>query len=144
MTTAQQLLQDAAGGDAAALDWLVKFSAYAHALDDLVDADRGWPRVLALPGMLRDVVQHPFYLRHAPALSLVIEVVEAHYAASVVWERDERLGRHRLADVLRCCGNLAVAAVAVITGGRALAQRVVPALWEESWREHHDADGQPV
>ena len=144
MTTAQQLLKDASGGDEQALDWLVKFSTYAHALDDLVDEDRGWPRVLALPGQLRDVVQHPFYLKHGAALSLVIEVVETVYTMTVVWERDNRVGRRCVADVLRCAGNLAVTAVAIITGGRELGQRITPPLWEDSWATHHGEDGSPV
>lgn len=144
MNTTEQLVRDAANGDAAALDWLVKFHAYAHALDDLVDEDRAWPRVVALPGLLRDVVQHPFYLRNGAALSLVLELVEVHYVTSAVWERDARVGRKRMADVLRCCGNLVVSAVAIITGGRELAQRLTAPLWEESWAVHHDAEGNAI
>lgn len=143
MTTAQQLLRDVANGDALALDWMVKFCVYAHALDDLVDEDRGWPKVVTLPGLLRDVLQHPFYVRHFTALSVVLELVEVHYVTSAAWERDERVGRRPMADVLRSCGNLMIAAVAVITGGRELAARVTPALWENSWADHHAPDGTP-
>lgn len=145
MNTTEQLVRDAANGDAAALDWLVKFHVYAHALDDLVDEDRAWPRVVALPGLLRDVVQHPFYIRHAAALSLMMELVEAHYVASVGWGQVPNAipGGAQLSDVLRCCGNLMVSAVAIITGGRVLAQKVTAPLWENSWADHHAPDGTP-
>ena len=146
MNTTEQLMRDAANGDAAALDWLIKFNLYAHALDDLVDEDMGVVDLVALPGLLRDVVQHPFYLRHAAALSLMMELVEAHYIASVGWGQVPNAipGGAQLSDVLRCCGNLMVSAVAIITGGRTLAAKVTPRLWEESWATHHDGDGKAI
>lgn len=143
------LFVHACNGNESALQFLVLFNQYAHGIDDVIDSARdGAPKdpefVLSTFAMGCNVFSHPFYQANIVRLQPVVYLITSAYADSVKWEKSDRDGLRRTADVLRFCGNEMVFAIAVICGGYEHLRTISPALREKSWDGHHSSDGTSI
>jgi hypothetical protein len=146
MTATDAIYADATAGNPDALDWLIRWNRYCHAIDDLIDAD-GRPPAAEVISTFVDAATlyaHPFFARHALQLLPVVMLVSAEYDLSVRWERSDADWQRRWADTLRFAGNQMVVVVAALCGGYPRAALVTERLARVSWEEHHQPEGTPV
>jgi hypothetical protein len=131
-------------GDAEAVDWLVRYNAYAHQLDDLVDGDVE-PRVgaLTLARMALELYSHPFWVRHGLRLYAVARLCHSNYEDSVHWEKSPVAWQRTEADVIRHCGSDMVRAVADLMAGYPAMREISPILRIIGYEDHHDEHGNP-
>ena len=145
-----EILTKASAGNADALRFLMHFCAYAHAIDDIIDdlwAKKDVPpaRILDTFAQANILYSQPFYQANTASLQPVVMLVTNAYADSVEWEqRGTGEGEKRMADVRRFAGNEMLLAVALVCGGYKAMRELSPIIYNRSWREHHDAAGQPV
>lgn len=131
-------------GNSDALTFLLHWHAYCHGIDDIVDEGGNAEQVLAAFAEANLLYTLPFYQSNFSKLQTTVMLITNAYADSVAWERSDRVGRRRMADVLRFCGNEMVLAVALICGGFKHMRAMSPILRENSWFTHHDESGEAV
>ena len=148
MTSTDAILEEAANGNPAALDFLRKLIKLSHRMDDVVDCDitdrdqivRVFMEVVTFYSV------NEFFQMHKAHLYPIIICSMDNYANSVNWEGSTDDCRTRLADVLRSTLAQVVHFVALLTsGGDVNSMRNVSAKnWLDSWQAHHDSEGKPV
>jgi len=142
------ILEEAANGNAAALDFLRKYMALAHMVDDVVDGEitdrEGICRVFMALTTFFSCSQ--FYQDHRQHLFPVIIASMDNHANSVMWEGSAETHKARLADVLRSTVVQVVHFVGLIChGGDVNAMRQLSEKsWLNSWATHHDGEGNPI
>lgn len=131
-------------GDPVAVDWLVKYNAYCHIVDDLVDGDVD-PKTGALEAALQAMTlySHPFWIQNHVRLLAVARLCHLNYADSVDWEDSPHKWQRAEADTIRHCGSDMVRAVVDLIGGMDEARRISPILRIIGYEDHHDAQGNP-
>jgi hypothetical protein len=130
-------------GDAEAVDWLVRYNAYAHLLDDLVDGDRPAKDALEFGRMALELYSHPFWRKHSQRLYSVARLCHSNYEDSVHWETSPVEWQRTEADVIRHCGSDMVRAVVDLCAGYPALREISPILRIIGYEDHHDTDGQP-
>jgi hypothetical protein len=135
-------LERACCGNREAMQWLLLWRDYVHAIDDLVDGDaRGPEALLATFAMAPTLYSHPFYLNNMAALRQVVLNCTNAYADSVMWERSPVPWQRDFADHYRHYGAEMVLAVAQICGGYQHMRSISPELRVICWHEHHTPGG---
>ena len=137
------LLKQACQGDAQAEAWLVKWTAYVHLVDDIVDEDmdkvtRG-AQVCAMGATALELYSHPFYLANVARLGQVALNCTNAFADVIPWEAWEGVDgkwKERFADVYRHFGCEMVLAVASIKGGYNLMRAISEQLRVMCWTDH--------
>lgn len=135
-------------GNAEAADWLAQWQAYVHAIDDQVDgavdpAERTEQLLGTLAGA-SELYTHPFFLRHAAQLQLLIVLVTSAYADSVAFEQSSTNWKREWADHWRHVGAEVALAVAYLCGGYLHLRQMSPELRSRCHWKHHDPEGQRI
>jgi hypothetical protein len=130
-------------GNGLAAEWLDRWAAYCHAIDDLIDEKFTPEGLLAVLAGAVELYSHPFYHQFSSHLRPAVLMVTNAYADSVGWENSPNLSRRRMADVLRLAGVELTIIVAGICGGWAHMRTVSQKIREETWNANHDEAGLP-
>jgi hypothetical protein len=130
-------------GNVAAADWLQKWARYCHAIDDLIDEARGPEALLEVLADAVDLYSHPFFLAHCFHLRPLVIAITNCYADSVAWEKSENAAERAMADVLRFAGIEMYCLVAGICGGYQHMRKYSPQIRRQTWKDNHDAEGNP-
>lgn len=140
----QEIYQQACGDNAPALQFVMGWNRYVHAIDDLIDGEKKEPQklldILALANVL---YSSDFYQAHSQALRMTVLLVTNAYADSLAWGKSGVPWQEAWADTLRFAGNEMVLAVAAACGGHARMRAVSLLLRANSWHSHH-ANNQPT
>lgn len=152
MNKKQEQLQRICCGNAAGVDFMNRWQAYVHAIDDIEDGELTHPeeRLGTFIGAL-ELYTHPFFLRYMAELKPVILLVTSDYADAVAWEKSKTEWKRREADTLRHSGAAMVRIVAYLcaeahtpgSGYRHLRSFSLE-MRTVCYLEHHDEKGQPV
>lgn len=133
-----QLQREAALGNPDALVFLLSFTAYAHAIDDLIDEESSPESLLTMCVQANEMYSTPFWLAHSARLGGVIGLIANAYADSIAWEQHSEDWKRRMADVLRQAGNEMLMAVAQIVGGWQHMRRISMRVRECAYHEQHE------
>ena len=120
----QDLVEQAANGDADARDFLLTLIHVAHVWDDLIDGDKPVAAEqihCAFEAALLWLPRNPFYQRHAAELHVLLQNSIRNWQLANSIERNHEAGLYPAAFVLRSSYADIVAQVAYITGGPKLA-----------------------
>jgi hypothetical protein len=137
-------------GNIKAMRFLFIWFYYCHEIDDVLDTMEDGrpiqPKEVILRSYARafEVYNDPFYVEHQKFLFPVAVLVTNSYADSVQWERSPHEHHRLIADVLRCCGNEMLCAVAYLCGTYDDLRRTSAQLWEKTWQMQHDPTGRPI
>jgi len=138
-------------GNREAMEFLLHWRAYVHAIDDIIDGDADSQEdILAAFAQAPMLFSHPFYVKNMAALrQLVLNCTNA-YADSVVWEKSAVKWQREFSDHYRHFGAEMVLAVASICAGltgksgydhmRSISRE----LRTICWHEHHTPAGEPI
>lgn len=138
-----KLVQRICRGDQQAMEFLGRWTSYAHAIDDIVDGEtRGQKDLILTFARAIELYSHPFYLRNIEALRQVARNVTLMYLQTVEWEKAEGW-KAQWSDLHRHCSIEMVTAVAIICGGVEHAAAVIPELRITAYHDHHDREGRP-
>lgn len=131
-------------GNSDALRFLFHWNLFCHAIDDLIDGpDRAEPEdVVSAFAEANVLYTLPFYQANCIKLQTTVMLITNSYADSIGWEKSEKDGHRKMADVLRFAGNEMVFAVALICGGYQHMRRVSAGIRERSWMDHHKETGE--
>jgi hypothetical protein len=134
-----------ANGNTAGLDFLTRFHAYMHEIDDIID-ERDWnnERVLKCFASACLLYSHPFYSANRHRLGTAILVATSLYNDANKWERDPALWKRWWADVMRHAGNEVIFAVAQICGGWGHLKSLTAPMMAMSYIYHADKYGTPA
>lgn len=130
-------------GNIPAADWLVKWAAYCHAIDDIIDEARGPQALLEVLANAVELYSHPFFLTNWSHLRPLVISITNSYADSVAWEKSDSAGERAMADVLRFSGLEMYLLVAALCGGYGHMRKISPLLRRQTWDSNHDASGAP-
>jgi hypothetical protein len=130
-------------GNPIAADWLQKWWKYCHAIDDIIDEQRGPEALLEVLAEAVELYSHPFFLAHWFHLRPVIITITNAYADSVAWEKSGDSAERQMADTLRFAGVEMYCMVAAICGGYGHMRKVSPVLRKQTWADNHDEHGKP-
>lgn len=141
----QEIYIKAACGDYEAGNWLFRWNVYCNGIDDLIDGEeRPTPDALLEQfANAATLYTHAFFQRNSSTLLPLILSATLTYADSVEFERATEDWKRKVADVIRFTGNDIVVAVAAICGGLKHAREISRLLREDSWKSHHDENGNP-
>lgn len=147
MLNCDQEFIDCCAGNLEAAEWLRQWQAYVHYIDDEVDGDvdnqsRVEHLLEAFAGA-SELYTHPFFLKHAKALQLVVILITSAYADSVQFEMSKVAWKRNWADHWRHVANEMALAVAYICGGYKHVRRISPELRSICHWQHHDPEGNP-
>ncbi|MEY9328242.1 hypothetical protein [Sinorhizobium fredii] len=106
-------------GDVAAADFLSEIAEIARLADDVVDEDENRQRNMAwlLVRTLTVLPLNPFFIRHAPALTPLINSVIVQWQLSDEWRSSRDALKRHFGFVMREAVGSIVTAVAAIVGG---------------------------
>ena len=107
-------------GNTEALDFLRRWTIYAHAVDDIVDGDlTNKEGIIAAFIAAGELYTHPFFQKHQGLLCGVIVSVTNQWADTVSIENNNTSSKDlkEWAEHARHCGQEMVAAVAYLCGG---------------------------
>lgn len=110
----------ASNGDEMAARYLWLIAQAARTLDDLVDGDNPVPHehiIAVFHGMLVEVNQNPFFLRHRDYLTGLHQMALNAWLDANAWTKSEDATERLYAHVLRDLVGEIVPAVAYLTGG---------------------------
>ena len=143
----EKLLEKAANGNGAALNFLRGWSAYCHAVDDLVDDEPGAlepDNILKVMAMGMVIWNDGFYAANRAALLAVAWGVLNDYADSVAWEQSVVTWQMMFRQSNRHAGLQMALAVANLCGGFMHMRGLSAEAKEICWADHHDAEGKAV
>ena len=130
-------------GNVAAADWIQKWRAYCHAIDDIIDEKQGPEAILKVLADAVDLYSHPFFLANWFHIRPLVIAITNCYADSVAWEKSEDARERAMADVLRFAAVEMYCLVAAICGGYTHMRRLSPFIRLQTWAANHDAAGNP-
>lgn len=129
-------------GDKEAVEWCMLHEKYAHALDDMVDQDKGYdPNEFALLCMC--LYSHRFYQRNSAVLSTVMRLAHNNWLDANEWEKSDKPWQQLEADTLRHCGADVIRVVIDLCGGWDAMREISPVLRIIAYDDHHDEQGKP-
>jgi hypothetical protein len=132
-------------GNQKAADFLHKWKAYVHGIDDIVDGDiKTAEETIAVFMHAAFLYADPFYLEHLPRLHQIVVNCTNAYADSVAWEKSEVEWQRNFSDHFRHFAAEMVLAVAFICGGYHHMRQVSLLIRLACWEEHHDETGGPI
>lgn len=137
------ILEKLCNGNAEALVFCKQFLALCHKVDDLIDEEwvTAQDTIATFTACVSLFSINPFYTNYRASLYPLVMVALSRYGCSVAWEKDADVAKMRMSDHLRSDGIAVLEGVALICGGDAMLAEMTPQLWEDSWREHHDEEG---
>ena len=138
------LYRQIANGTPDAEDFLWLWGCYLRAVDDVID-DEKWDSesVLSVLVLACSFYSHPFYVRHASTLQMVVMLATNSWADSVKWERANEQWKREWADVLRHAGNEVIMATAMICGNWQAMRDISSPLMAMCYVYHADKHGVP-
>lgn len=132
----ERLLQEASGDNPEAFRFLIAWSNYCHAVDDIIDSDiRDSEGILNVFVMAQEIYGSNFYLSNFDRLFHSIRVVTSSYADSVSMARSTELWQREEANIIRSCGNDIILLVASITGGYGVMRKIAFQLRKHSYEK---------
>ncbi len=140
-----QALRFCCKDDREAIEFLLTWRQYVHAIDDIVDGDRPGPEfLLSTFALAAALYSLPFYLRNINALRQIVFNCTNAYTDSVLWETAPVPWRREFADQYRHFGAEMVLAVSLICGGYEHMRAISPELRTICYLEHHTPEGNPI
>jgi hypothetical protein len=149
-----RLLLASCKGNESAVDWLVRYNTYVHALDDLVDDDyhREFDdiaqgrrkKAMDVAVQALEVHSHPFYQQNIAQLYRLLRVAHINYEDSVAFERSPVEWQRAESDVIRHGASDVARAVVDICGGLDEARKISLIVRSVCYQKHHDKDGKPI
>ena len=144
-SSTDQLIERACKGNQAAAGFLGLYLKLAHAIDDCVDEEPNKERLLQTFLLLISFCSlNPFYLEYRAQLYPLLALSLSRYATSVEWEGSKVSHEKHMADHLRSDGAAVIEYVALLCGGIEHMRLMSPLIWTDSWKCHHNSEGQPV
>lgn len=133
-----------ARGDRDAAQFMALLARGSQLADDFVDEEtprdeRGKTMVEMLDSALREIPQNAFYQKHREALTPLMSIPLIYWEASNDWAKSKVRTSRIFAFVMREALEMVVVGVALITGGRDWARRVV----REMHTYYHVLDEEP-
>ena len=129
-------------GNEAAKDFLLLWSQYVHAIDDIEDEETTSEFRLKTFALAIEVYSHPFYLTNLSRLKQVALNCTNAYADVVKWEKSEVPWQKEFADHYRHFGCEMPMAVASIVGGYAAMRAVSLEFRTACYVDHHKGNGE--
>lgn len=124
-----QLLTTAFDGKQEALEFIKLYSAYANAVDDMIDENFTRDDVEKLSRLASALYTSRYWITHAASLYLLERVIHCNYFTSVEFETSEISWKKEYAKYLAQSGLQIVTAVAIIELGeyaaRIIARQVI-------------------
>jgi hypothetical protein len=130
-------------GNPVAAEWLDKWWKYIHAIDDIIDEDRGPESLLEVLASAAELYSHPFWLANWFHLRPLVITITNAYADSVAWEKSPEASERAMADVLRLGGIEMYCIVAGLCGGYGHMRKLSPRIRQHTWAANHDQQGNP-
>lgn len=129
-----------------ALEFVIHYKEYIHAIDDLIDSnDRPTPEeILAVFSKAAHVFSLPFWKSNAHMLFMVEQIINNEYADSVNWEKSEVKWKVSDANALRHTGINMFFAVILLTHGRDTLRDISLAFREQCHLLHTNESGEGV
>jgi hypothetical protein len=137
-------LNEVCKGNAEAIDFLTRWGAYSHGVDDLIDEVTDSEFKVSLFARAIEIYTHPFFLKNISALRQVALHATNMYADSVKLEKSEVKWEKDFADWARHAAAEMVLAVAHIVGGYDHMRFVSFEMRKLCYVEHHDNEGTPT
>jgi len=135
-------------GNAEAAHWLRQWQGYVHCIDDQVDGDvdpaNRAEHLLETLICASELYTHPFFVKHAAKLQLLVAVVTNAYADSVAFERSPEQWKRDWADHYRHVSAEVALAVAYLCGGWQHMRKMSTELRSICHWQHHDPEGKAV
>lgn len=129
--------------------FILNFGALCHGVDDIIDDDNPdikdkKAHALAVAQIAMDVYSCPFYHNNLWLYPLCANIHRV-YADSVAWENSDVPWMKQYADTIRCCGNEVVLAILKHCCGVGFDElnQLSLLIREDSYHNHHDAEGKP-
>lgn len=135
------------GADIDAYLFVLAYTAYVHAVDDIIDKDNTDPVFILKTFELAAVVYgNAFYLRNFSMLYPLVKMASSTYITSVQLEQEKssEIWKNRVADALRQTGNELILAVIELLHGIDVRTKASYELRKISWHLHHKEDGTPI
>lgn len=132
-------------GNRDALMFVFHWGIYCHGIDDIIDGNPSMQKseeIISAFAQANVLYSLPFYRDNWSRLQPVVMLVTNAYADSVSFEGSEEAGKKTMSDVLRFAGNEMLFAVALICGGYAHMRKLSAEIRENSWRDHHNEQGE--
>lgn len=139
-------LQHYCSADPDALLFVLGYSVYVHAIDDIIDGDKDdHIHILKTFELAAMVYSNQFYLRHIHELRPLVVMASSTYMTSVTLEKatNGKDWKLHVADALRQTGNELFLAVIQILHGIDVRIEASLKLREISYLTHHLPDGTP-
>lgn len=131
--------------DVDALLWVLAYTTYVHAIDDIIDGDNTESEhILKTFELAAIIYSYPWYLQNRHTLYPLVIMASNTYMDSVKLEKSNELWKQRVADALRQTGNEVILACIQIVGGIEARREASLKLREISWRTHHNELGEPI
>lgn len=130
--------------DPEAVDFLVQWNHYVHAIDDLVDEELNSEDLLKTFARAIWLYTCPYFVKNMVALRQIAINTTIAYADTVIAEKSENKWEREFADSYRHFGAEMAIAVAGIQGGYEHARIVARELRQAAYIGHHDQKGNPV
>ena len=128
-----------------AYKFILAYGTFCHAVDDIVDEKITEPEVLLKTFTLySDILTSPFYRKYWGELHPILSMINNNYADSVIFERSSEQWKKDHADSLRTCGNDIAVHIVHMLCGYDDSRRLSLLFREDSYLNHHDANGNPV
>jgi hypothetical protein len=129
----------------AAYSFLCAYGTFAHAVDDLIDEKITDPEaILKTFQLYAEVLSSSFYRKYFDYLYPLVCNINNTYADSVVFEKSSEQWKREHADNMRTCGNDMAVMVVKLLCGYDDSRRVSLLFREDSYKHHHDEQGNPV
>lgn len=101
-----------------AVEFVILYRNYVHAIDDLVDVPHGSEEILRVSALANQVFNSDFWRQYGPQLQVLEYMINNTYADSVKWENSEKPEFRVAADTLRHAALDMFYAVLLIKLGR--------------------------
>ena len=139
----QLLLQHEDGKDAYA--FLCAYGTFAHAVDDIIDEKITNAEVILKTFQLYcEILSSRFYRKYFDYLYPLICNINNEYADSVLYEHSDVQWKKEFSDCMRTSGNTLVVMVVKLLIGYDESRKISLLFREDSYRHHHDKDGNAV
>lgn len=131
--------------DPDALAWVIAYTKYVHAIDDIIDGDNtSSEHIIRTFEFAAVIYSNVFYLRNLSYLYPLVKVVSNAYQDSVILEKSPEKWQRYVADGLRQHGNELILACVELVGGYDARREASMKLRDIAYRSHHNEIGEPI
>lgn len=128
-----------------ALLWVLTYTIYVHAIDDIIDGDKDdSEHILKTFELAAVVYSNVFYRENIHLLYSLVVTASNTYMDSVMLENSTETWKQKTSDHLRQNGNELILMCIQIVGGIEKRREASLKLRDISFRNHHTTTGQPV